>query len=63
MRFMMLLRMIYENIQRQKEINKALTKINDVDGRARDVMDQLQKQLDNELEKEKKLIALIEAQM
>lgn len=59
----MLLRMIYENIQRQKEINKALTKINDVDGRARDVMDQLQKQLDNELEKEKKLIALIEAQM
>lgn len=59
----MLLRMIYENIQRQKEISKKLTKIDDVDGRARDVINQLQRQLDNELEKEKKLIALIEAQM
>lgn len=55
----MLLRMIYENIQRQKLINNQIKKIIDVDDKTKSLIEQLKIQLNIELKNQNELMYLI----
>lgn len=59
----MLLRQIYENLMKQKEINRQLAKINEADMTAKNIVKKLHTELEKELEKEKKILEMMERQM